>query len=346
MRRNILILILIWSILTCCVGGLWAQSNAAQATPQASSQAVPQTARQALIDMFFGKEPGTLAKHLPGATRAALEKAGALASLQEYSLLMNQLQAQGQHLQTFETGSVLLTAEDPKTGQKIEITVEDDSLHGEFDDIGLTFHAHKDGQEQPSPFKSLITFTMKQEEQVWTLNEISVTIHVPLADPALLKLITEKMTPHTSSARPSATQSGTSGALVPRPETSAQSGGSEAMVVAAMRTIVTAEVTYFSSYPRVGFSCTLSDLDGFGAGQPNEHQAMLIHSGLASGKRFGYVFTLSGCGGTPATRFQLTAAPNGNSFGRKAFCADESGVIRSSADGNPATCAASGAPVQ
>jgi len=113
-----------------------------------------------------------------------------------------------------------------------------------------------------------------------------------------------------------------------------------------MRTILTAEVTYFSSYPQVGFSCTLSDLDGFGAGQPNEHQAMLINSGLASGKRFGYVFTLAGCGRTPAARFHLTAAPNGNSFGRKAFCADESGVIRSSADGNPATCVASGVPVQ
>ena len=88
--------------------------------------------------MFFGKEPGTFAKHLPAATRAALEKAGATASLQQYSLLMNQFQTQGQHLQMFEAGSVLLTAEDPKTGQKIEITVEEDTLRGEFDDIGLT----------------------------------------------------------------------------------------------------------------------------------------------------------------------------------------------------------------
>lgn len=344
MRRNILILILIWSILICCASGLWAQSTASAAT-QATPQA-PQTARQALLDMFFGKEPGMFGKHLPAATRAALEKAGAMASLQQYSLLVNQLQAQGQHLQTFETGSVLLIAEDPKTGQKIEITVEDDSLHGELDDIGLTFHTHKNGQEQPSPFKSLITFTMKQEEQGWTLNEISITIHVPLADPALLKLITEKMTPQATSAKSTSTQSGTSGMLTAQPEISVQPGGNEAMVIAAMRTIVTAEVTYYSSYPRVGFSCTLSDLDGFGSGERNEHQAMLINSGLASGKRFGYVFTLAGCGGTPATRFQLTAAPNGNSFGRKAFCADESGVIRSSADGNPASCAASGTAVQ
>jgi hypothetical protein len=113
-----------------------------------------------------------------------------------------------------------------------------------------------------------------------------------------------------------------------------------------MRTILTAQVTYAASYPTVGYSCTLSNLDGFGGGERNEHQAMLIDSGLASGKRYGFVFTLSGCGGTPATTFHLTAAPNANTFGRKAFCVDQSAVIRSSADGNPATCLASGTPVQ
>ena len=34
----------------------------------------PQTARQALMEMFFSKTQGTFAKHLPAATRTALEK--------------------------------------------------------------------------------------------------------------------------------------------------------------------------------------------------------------------------------------------------------------------------------
>jgi hypothetical protein len=38
----------------------------------------PQTARQALLEMFFSKTPGTLVKHLPTVTLAALEKSGAL----------------------------------------------------------------------------------------------------------------------------------------------------------------------------------------------------------------------------------------------------------------------------
>jgi len=171
---------------------------------------------------------------------------------------------------------------------------------------------------------------------VWTLNEVSVTIHVPLADPDLLKAFTENVK---SPALANARFSSPSAAAM-------QSAGADSMVVAAMRTILTAEITYASSYPAVGFTCTLSNLDGFGGGEPNEHQAMLINSGLAGGKKYGFVFTLSDCAGTPATGFHLTAAPNGNLYGRKAFCADQSGVIRSSDNGNPATCLASGTPVQ
>ena len=306
----------------------------------------PQTARQALLEMFFSKTPGTFVKHLPVTTRTALDKSGVLASLQQYSLMMGQMQTQGQSLQTFEAGSVLLSTEDPKTGQKTEITVENDALRGEQDDIELSFNIYKNGQAQRTPFMPQLTFSMKQEAQVWKLNEISITIHVPLADPDFLKALTEKMTPTPTST--AASQTSVSGTFVPRPEISVQPGGtgSDAAVVAAMRTILIAQVTYANRYPNVGYTCTLSNLDGFGSGEPNEHQAMLINSGLASGKRYGYVFTLSECSGTPATAFHLTTAPNSNTFGRKAFCADQSGTIRSSEDGNPASCLAAGAPVR
>jgi hypothetical protein len=286
--------------------------------------------------MFFSKTPGTLIKHLPPATRDALEKSGALANLQQYSNLISQLQTQGQTVKTFETGSLLLVAEDPKTGQKAEITVENDALHGDRDDIEATFHASKNGQEQMSPFAPQIIFSMKQEEQVWTLNEISITLHLPLADPTLLKAITEGMKPKASASTTFVTQ--TQGTSAP--------AGSDALVVAAMRAILTAERTYATSYPAIGFTCTLSDLDGFGGGDPNEHQAMLINSGLASGKRYGFVFTLSGCGANSATSFRLSAVPNANTFGRKTFCADQSGMIRSSEEGNPAACLANGTAVQ
>jgi hypothetical protein len=148
--------------------------------------------------MFFSKTPGTFVQHLPSATRAALEKSGALATLQQFSLLTSQVQ--GQNLQTFETGSMLLVAEDPKTNHKVEITVTGDSLHGDQDDIALSFQTYKDGQAQRTPYVPQVTFSMKQEAQVWKLNEISVTIHVPLADPEFLKLMTEQMKPHGAAA--------------------------------------------------------------------------------------------------------------------------------------------------
>jgi len=304
-----------------------------------AQQAAPQTARQALLEMFFSKTPGTLVKHLPAVTRAALEKSGAMAGLQQYSLLVSQVQAQGQNYQTFETGPVLLSGQDPKTGQKIEITVENDALRGDRDDIELSFQTYKSGQPQRTPYMPRITFQMKQEAQLWKLNEISVLIRLPLADPDLLKAFTDGM----QAAR---SASATKVSFTPQSENSAPPAGTDTQVLSAMRTILTAEVTYAATYPTAGFTCTLSDLDGFGGGEPNEHQAMLINSGLASGRRYGYVFTLSGCGAAPAKTFHLSAAPNGNTFGRKAFCADQSAVVRFSGDGNPASCSASGTPVR
>ena len=297
----------------------------------AQQAAVPQTGRQALLEMFFSKEPGTFVKHLPLATRTALQQSGAMANLQSFSLLMSQMQTQKQTFQTFETGSVLLSGEDPKTGQKVEITVEKDTVRGDRDDIALSFLIYKDGQPRRTPYMPEITFSMKQESQIWKLNKISLTIHLPLADPDLLKAFTEGMKK----------QAAASAAVSQRTET-APNAGSDPMIQAAMRTILTAETTYAATYPAVGYTCSLSDLDGFGGGGRNEHQAMLINSGLASGRRYGYVFTLSGCGASPAASFHLTAVPSVNTFGRKAFCADQSGLIGSAMDGNPAMCQPTG----
>ncbi len=306
---------------------VWAQQGAS---------APPQTARQALLEMFFSKTPGTLVKHLPDATRATLEKTGALASLQQYSSMASQFEVQGKTFQTYPTGSILLAADDPKTGQKFEVTVENDSLRGDEDDIELTFQGYKDGQVQRASFMPRMTFAMKTESGIWKLNEIVVTVRLPLADPDLLKSLAENMKPQAAAAQsPVAPQAERSFTL-----------GSDASVIAALRTILAAETTYAGTYKAVGYTCTLSDLDGFGSGEVNEHQAMLINSGLAGGRKYGYVFSISGCSGMPSSTFHLTAVPGGNSYGRRAFCADQSGMIRASDDGNAATCLASGTPVQ
>lgn len=335
----------------------------ALATAAAASQSTevhaPQTARQALMEMFSLKTSGTFVKHLPAATVSALEKSGALKTLQQYSLLTSQFHSTGNSLETFDAGSVLLASTDPKTNQKVEVVVEKDSLQGDDDNIELSFRTYKNQQLQRTPFMPRITFAMKMESGVWKLNEILVSVRVPLSDPDFLKSITDGIKSRTATppqpqiqltqnqftqAQPFPSQ--------PAPNQPGQSQpailnrGFDNSIQAAMRSILTAEIAYSATYRSVGYTCTLSDLDGFGGGEPNEHQAMLIPSGLASGKKFGYDFTISGCMGRPATSFQLVAAPRGNNFGRRAFCADQSGAIRYSSDGNPATCLASGLPAQ
>ena len=310
-----------------CSQVLWAKD-----TPQEA----PQTARQALMEMFFSKEPGTFLQHLPAATRATLEKSGALATLQQYSLLAGQLQTQGgKSFQTFETGSVMLAFEDPKTSQKVEVVVENDALQGEQDDIELSFHTYKENQAQRTPFMPRVVFSMKMESGLWTLNEIAVTITLPLADPDLLKVISDGMKARTVGTNPQMQ-------LQTQAQTPIRTLGSDASILTAVRMVLAAEATYSATYPAVGYTCTLSDLDGFGAAQASEHQAMLINSGLASGRYHGYSFSLSQC---TAAGFRLTAAPTGESYGRRAFCADQSGAIRASADGSAATCVSSGTPV-
>lgn len=325
--------------------GLWAK-NATQETPQ--------TARQALLEMFFSKQPGTLLKHLPTATRAALEKSSAMAGLQQYSMLAGQLHTQEQNLQTFEAGPVLLATEDFKTGQKFEVIVDNDSLRGDQDDIELSFHSYKDKQLQRTPFMPRIVFSMKMEAGNWTLNDIAITINLPLADPDFLKSISDKMKASAAAAAVASPRihvqgmgqvPGQGGGQIPG-QIAARTLGGDTSALADLRKILTAETIYFAAYPTVGYTCSLSDLDGFGAAEPNEHQAMLISSGLAGGKHQGYAFSLSRCAGTPAVSFRLTATPIGDASGRRAFCTDQSASIRSSADGNAATCLGSGTPVR
>ena len=279
------------------------------AAAQVSQTSTPQTARQALMEMFSTKGSGTFVKHLPAATLSALENAGALKALQQYSMLASQFHKTGNQLETFETGPVLLANDDPKTGQRVEVIVDSDSVQGDSDNIELSFRTYKDKQLQRTPFMPRITFCMKMESGVWKLNEILFSVRVPLADPDFLKSITDGIKSRTAAMTQTQLQGSPSTITF----------GGDSTVVASMRSILTAEKTYNSTYASVGYTCTLSDLDGFGGGEPNEHQAMLIASGLASGKKQGYLFTLSGCGGTPAGSFHFSGGSRGEQLRTSRF---------------------------
>jgi cytochrome c5 len=313
----------------------------------ASAQATPQTARQALLEMFFSKTPGTFEKHLPQATQAALRKAqpaSGASMIAGFSALTSQLRARGQQLQTFEAGPTLLMIDDPQTRSKFEITVERDDLRGDEDEIELAFHGSKDGETQTAGAKFRLTLTMKQEAGSWRLNEISAAVGVSLSDPEFLKAMTKNMRPAVNgagSAMPS------SSAPQVMNLTTASIAANEASAIAAVRTLTTAEITYAASFPTHGFTCTLSDLGGMGSGNGvSEHQAMLIDPRLASGRKSGYIFALSGCNGMPSSRFSVTAVPADPTSGTRAFCSDETAAIRFSTDGKADSCLSIGKPLQ
>ena len=306
------------------------------------AQEASQTPRQALMEMFFSKQPGTFLKHLPAVTRAALEKSGATTTLQQYSALTTQQNT----FQKFETGPVMFSAIDAKTGQKVEVVIDQESQHGDQDDIELSIHTYKNGEAQRTPFMPRLVFSMKTEAGAWALNEIAITIKLPLADPDLLKSFADGMNKAKLAAASGVQQTQVRPiGQQPSGQMSVNAFGSEANVLAVMHKILVAETTYAATYSVVGYTCSLSDLDGFGAAEPNQHQAMLISSGLASGKNQGYTFSLSGCAGPPATSFRLTATPMQHGYGQRAFCADQSGTIRASDAGSVASCGSSGTPV-
>jgi hypothetical protein len=310
----------------------------------ANAQPAPQTARQALLEMFFSKIPGTFENHLPQATRTALRKAGTTSGasmLNGFSAMTSQLTARGQQLQTFEAGPTLVLIEDPQAHSKFEITVERDDLRGNEDEIELSFHGSKDGETQTAGVKFRFTVTMKQEAGSWRLNEITMAFGVSLTDPDFLKAMTTNVRPTTTSLGSNEVSGSGSSALI------VMSAANESAAVGGIRTVNTAEITYAATFPGHGFTCTLSDLGGMGSGGgPTEHQAMLVDPRLANGRKNGYVFTLSGCDGTPASRYSITAVPADPSSGTRAFCSDESAVIRFSADGKADSCLTAGKLLQ
>jgi hypothetical protein len=308
-------------------------------TALSAAQPAPQTARQALIEMFFSKTPGTFRKHLPEAMLAALEKANpgsGSSSLNGYGLLLGQLaQSGGTEVQTFETGPLLFSLENRRDNSKFEVVVERDDLQADQDDIEVSFRGYKNGQSQLSGVSPRFTFGMKPEDGIWRVEEITLTFKVSLTNAELLKAMSTPWKPAVESPNPTLS--------IANPV--ASSGTNETSAISAMKTILSAETTYATTYGH-GYTCSLSDLGGMGAMERNDHQAMLIEPRLANGKKNGYHFALTGCSGGSAPHFSLVAVPAETAGGMRSFCADESGLLRSSSDGSAASCLSAGTPLR
>jgi TonB family protein len=227
-------------------------------------------------------------------------------------MIASQIRSDGTAFETFDTGPTLLTAENPRGGgpDKIELTVERDDLIGDEDQIELALHMYKNGKEETLPVIPRFMFSMQSDADVWRLNEISVTVRVPLSDPTFLKTIEDQ-----------------------------QRSRNEQMTMFALQQVNTAEKAYSAAQGH--FACSLAAL-GPRDGKPNTN-AYLWDAQLVSGKKYGYVFVISSC---DPGRYKVVAEPAVDDSGQRAFCSDESGSVRAAADGKASTCLSSGEVVQ
>ncbi len=103
----------------------------------------------------------------------------------------------------------------------------------------------------------------------------------------------------------------------------------ESAAVGALRTLNTAQITYNSAYPTVGFASNMSSLSGTSCSPPTSTGACLIDTVLAGGQRSGYNFTLTNVSGTPNSSYNFIASPSTYNYsGVRYFCSFADAVIR------------------
>src|SRR5712692_3185173 len=113
----------------------------------------------------------------------------------------------------------------------------------------------------------------------------------------------------------------------------ARIAANESSAVASIRTINTAEISYNSAYPTVGFAGTLGALAGTTCAPPTSASACLIDTNLAAGQKAGYNFAVAvTTSGSINSGYQASADPQvANQTGFRFFCSFEGGVLRSGA---------------
>ncbi|HUO24080.1 MAG TPA: prepilin-type N-terminal cleavage/methylation domain-containing protein [Candidatus Aquilonibacter sp.] len=138
----------------------------------------------------------------------------------------------------------------------------------------------------------------------------------------------------------------------------AKMAANDSSAAASERSIVTAEIGYFSAYPTIGYTSLLALGGALGAQcVPSTTTACMLDSNLAnngnpanSGKS-GYSFaitTSTGAGSAVPNQFYTTGIPLAATTGSKSYCSTDDGVIRTepagtiTAAGGYAACQALG----
>jgi hypothetical protein len=314
----------------CALTGLLA------AQPQDKAPAV-QSPRQAIIEMVTGGEDA-FKRHLTLEVQQKLDemqKGRPSGSPIPTQILWSTKAGSDPNLESFDTGRVLFSLNNPQERQRWEVRIDSDNLQGDEDEMQLSLHTFLKGAEEEVPAGFYLDVVLKQQQGIWRLNSIAVSARFAMGDPRILDKSWWNQTSVTNSASAQPPAEGQPSAVNESPKVPP---------ARSLRLIGFAEDIYAYKHPENGFTCALSELVEIGRGIEDGESYRFISPEIAQGVYNGYRFSLGGCAGKTVKSFQVTAEPLG---GRgKAYCSDQTRTVRVSDDGNGATCLASGKTVQ
>ena len=131
----------------------------------------------------------------------------------------------------------------------------------------------------------------------------------------------------------------------------ARIAANESSAISSVRSIVTGEISYATTYPTVGFAAARTDMGtpaaGCPASGPTQTGACLVDNVLTVGLKSGYNFDALGtkaAGSTINNQYAVGAAPNlFNQTGVRGFCSVEDGVLKFDPNAGGSNAGASGA---
>jgi hypothetical protein len=294
---------------------------------QAPQQPLPETPRQALLEMINRGGPA-IVEHLTVESDDSLKKTADSNDLAKFNVAFLW---QTFRLQTFETGPVLASYEEGRDNKKVEVRIDSDDLNGEEDFIELSFHQvgeERETWELPSGARYVVA--LKRQGETWRLNKFTIILEMPLGDPGFLHAVLGK----------DGEQRKSDGGPPPVSETSLEATPPQApdpRPESWLASIVSAEEAFARMRPEIGFTCSLPDLVASSGAFGDEK----LDPRVATGNIGGYRFSLAGCSGKPSGSFQAIAEPLERS-GRVALCIDATRNTRFAEDGLGVTCITAG----
>jgi hypothetical protein len=290
------------------------------AAPVAHAQAL-QSPHDALLDLYFSDTAEAVEQHLLNSTQEQLQHLDPSLRRFFFDVMMvrkDMAQESGVTSKRGSEGNKILVLQGRDGAEVVNLMLEKEEINGDAAVVETVLH-RSGGEDLP------VKFRVRKEGGQWRL----ARIEIPDDDSFLGQLDSPGFVD-----------------TLKKMAYAGQMSANRASAVGCLKTIITAEITFYSTYPH-GFSPDLKSLGGDGP-NPSESAAGLIDESLASGKKGGYTFTYTagakdkdGITGT----FSVVARPDsyGNT-GKWNYFIDESGVIRETQEDRAAT--ANDAPIQ